>query len=114
MAAAASVSIMQWRRPDVDLTAIGDAGYRQLLSGSDVIVSGLEAFKRGILEWVRKPIMPPPPPPSQARSVFINADGTDLTVANEIQRECQRKLLMTALPMFGESAEAIRKDLAAN
>lgn len=111
-ARAAGVEIMQWRHPDLDVNGTGDPAYEAILSSETVVASGLEAFKRQILNWVRTPR----PKPSTARSatVFINADSKDLRVAKDIERECLRHALTTILPMAGPSSEANRKDLADN
>lgn len=111
-AKASGIEIMQWRRPDLDAGAVSDPACAALLNAETVVACGLEAFKRQILAWVRKPVLKPRVP--AASTVFINADSTDLSVAKEIERECLLHALTTILPMEGPSAEANRKDLADN
>lgn len=112
----ASVEIMQWRHPNLDVSQISDPMYRKLLTSETVVASGLEAFKNQILTWARrrKPESRKSTVKSQSPTIFINADDKDLTVAKEIERECLRHALTTVLPMNGPSSEANRKDLAEN
>ena len=113
-AKAAGVEIIQWRRSDLDVNAVADPTYRAILSAETVVASGLEAFKRQVLGWVRKPKAKPKPLATRSATVFINADDKDMTVAKEIERECLQHALTTILPMSGPSSEANRKDLTEN
>jgi hypothetical protein len=111
-AKAAGVEIMQWRHPDLDTTGVTDPNYANMLGAETVVVSGLEAFKRQILDWARKPLLKPLV--SRTSTVFINADDQDMDFAKAVERECLKKALTTILPMSGPSSEANRKDLAEN
>jgi len=113
-AKAAEVVVLQWRRPDLDLESVADAGYKAMLKGETVIASGLEAFKLQILKEVRKNQRPVPR--AKTSTVFINADDKDMKFAKEVERECVKNALTAILPMSGSSAEAesIRKDLEEN
>jgi hypothetical protein len=111
-AKAAGIPIMQWRHPDLDLTAISDSSYVTIVSAETVVACGFEAFKRQVLDWLRRPALKARAPRSS--TVFINADDRDLNIAKEIERECLRHALTTILPMSGPSSEANRKDLADN
>jgi len=113
-ARAAGVEIMQWRRPDLDTAAVSDPAYRTILTAETVVASGLEAFKRQVLNWVRKPQPKPKAAQMREATVFINADDKDMKVAKEIERECLQHAMTTILPMGGPSSEANRKDLTEN
>jgi hypothetical protein len=109
-ARAAQVPIMQWRHPELETSAVTDPLYREIVTAETVVSSGLEAFKRQILDWVREP--QPRPRCTRSSTVFINADDKDMTIAKQVERECLASALTTILPMFGPSSEANRKDLA--
>jgi hypothetical protein len=109
-ARAAQVPIMQWRHPELETSAVTDPLYREIVTAETVVSSGLEAFKRQILDWVREP--QPKPRCTRSSTVFINADDKDMTIAKQVERECLASALTTILPMFGPSSEANRKDLA--
>jgi hypothetical protein len=111
-ARASNVPILQWRHPDLALDTVGDPRYAEVLRGENVIACGFEAFKRQVLERLRKPATKAQLPRSS--TVFINADSKDLGVAKEIERECLKHALTTILPISCSSAEANRKDLADN
>lgn len=111
-AGAAGVKIVQWRHPALDFEEVGDASYRELLSGESVVATGLEAFKRLVLDRLQEPEAPPSRP--RPETVFINADRNDLSVAREIERECVKNALAAILPMAGPSSEANRRDLMDN
>jgi hypothetical protein len=111
-ARAGGIPIMQWRHPDLDVQAVADSVYRSLVAADTVVASGLEAFKRQILDWVRdSQRRPKRQPQARAATVFINADTSDMNVAREVERECLRHALTTVLPIVGASSEATRKDL---
>lgn len=111
-AKAVGVPIMQWRRPDLDVRTVTDPAYKAMLTADTVVASGLEAFKRQILDWVRDSVRRAQQPSgARAATVFINADSSDMNVAREVQRECLRLALTTVLPIAGASSEATRRDL---
>jgi hypothetical protein len=109
-AKAAKVPIMQWRHPEMDISGVTDISYWSVLNGETVVASGLEAFKRQILDWVREPR--PKPRVARSSTVFINADSKDMTFARQVERECLAHALTTILPMTSQSSEANRQDLA--
>jgi hypothetical protein len=113
-ARAKRTKIVQWRRPDADPAQVKDAKYRAILTADTVVASGLEAFKREILETLRKPDPKPAPAPGHPSMVFIDADANDLPFAKEIQKECLQRALTTIMPIAGKSSEQTRQDLADN
>ncbi len=111
-AAAPRVEMMQWRRPDLDTSAISNPTYKEVVTAETAVASGLEAFKRQILDWARK--RPHKIHELRNSTVFINADDKDMGVAKEVERECLANALTAILPMTGASSESAREDLTAN
>jgi hypothetical protein len=116
LAAGRGIPMLQWLRPDVDLDSVTDPAHAELLQGAHVIRVGLEAFKADIVKRLERK---PPPPPVQPSSggagqfVFINADGSDIQLAEELRKEFKNAGLTfrTAVPAFEGSAEDVRLDL---
>ena len=109
-----TVPTLQWRRPDIDLSAIRDDGHRLLLMGETVIGIGLESFKtevRGQLDKLRSTRSKQKQTPAL---VFINADQSDLAFARTIQNEFSKRNLTTAIPFFDGPATAVHEDLTEN
>jgi hypothetical protein len=54
--------------------------------------------------------------PSEEQFIFINADGSDLPLAEELRRELKNVggVLRTAVPALEGSAEDVRLDLEEN
>lgn len=111
MAATRGLPIMQWLRPDLDPTTVTDPQHARLLSGEHVMRIGLEAFKADIVKRVGKP--PPPPPPSE-QFIFINAEGSDLKLAEDLRQQFKGANLTAAIPVLQGSSEDVRLDLEEN
>jgi hypothetical protein len=110
-AAAHKVEILQWRRPDLDLSTLANERHRELLAGEHVMATGLESFKT---EALRRAMRPPPTDSRTAQDslVFVNADRDDLEIAKQIQQEFLNHALPAAIPKLdGGSAEEIRMDI---
>ncbi len=103
--------ILQWLRPDIDLASIADAQHASLLSGENVMRIGLEAFKADILRRVETP--PPSTPPAE-QFIFINADGMDIKIAEDLRREFTSANVSAAVPILQGSSEDVRLDLEEN
>jgi hypothetical protein len=115
LAAAHGLPVLQWLRPDIDPAAVADPAHAELLQGAGVMRVGFETFKADIVKRLeRKP--PPPPVPSEEQFIFINADGSDLPLAEELRRELKNVggALRTAVPALEGSAEDVRLDLEEN
>ncbi len=110
-AVARSLPIMQWLRPDTDPAGVADREHAKLLSGENVMRIGLEAFKADIVKRIGKP---PPPPPSGEQFIFINADGSDIKLAEDLRREFKSANLSAAVPILQGSSEDVRLDLEEN
>jgi hypothetical protein len=118
LALARKIPVLQWLRPDVDLDAINDPMYSELLSSPHVVRGTLESFKADIIRQIEKPEPGPGPKPGQAPSpdqyIFIDADASDLPLANELLKEFKSKNFSAAIPVLQGSSEDVRRDLEAN
>jgi hypothetical protein len=126
-----NVTILQWRRPDVDPAAITHWDKR-LLDGPEVLAMGLQEFMKEIKKTIERKIAEaekaaekekrqqqlagaPGGPAGQTEFVFINADSSDKEVASQLLSAFENKQdWMAAGPLFEGSAEDITKDLDAN
>jgi hypothetical protein len=111
MAVARNIPILQWLRPDVEPGAIIDSQHAALLEGENVMRIGLEAFKAEIVKRVEKE-PPAAPPPEQF--IFINADSSDLELAEHLRREFKSANFSAAVPILQGSSEDVRLDLEEN
>ncbi len=105
------VPILQWLRPDTDLASVSDPQHASLLSGEHIMRIGLEAFKADILKRIEKR---PPPPPPEEQFIFINADGSDTKIAEDLRREFTSAHVSAAVPILQGSSEDVRLDLEEN
>jgi len=112
-AATRGVPILQWLRPDIDPAMIADPPHASLLSGENVMRIGLESFKADIVKRLEKrPVSAPPP--SSEQFIFINADGSDLKIAEDLRREFTSAHVSAAVPILQGSSEDVRLDLEEN
>jgi hypothetical protein len=82
-----------------------------LLEGENVMRIGLEAFKAEIVKRLEKR---PPPETSAEQFIFINADRSDIDLAENLRREFRSANLSAAIPMLQGSTEDVRLDLEEN
>ena len=80
-------------------------------SGENVMRIGLEAFKADILRRVERKAAPAPPP---EQFIFINADGTDIKLAEDLRRELRGAHFSAAIPILEGSSQEVRLDLEEN
>lgn len=84
-AAQPGICLMQWRRSDIDVRAVGDNELHDLMQGETVTASTLASFQNSLLEWVKTPPKPPAKPQDASDAplfqVFINAEKTTDWVA---------------------------------
>jgi hypothetical protein len=114
-AVARGLPIMQWLRPDIDPATVVDREHAKLLSGENVMRIGLEAFKADVVKRLSKPPAPPPVPSlSPEQFIFINADGSDLKLAENLRAEFRNANLTAAIPILQGSSEDVRHDLEEN
>ncbi len=114
-AAGHSMPIVQWLRPDIDPATVTDQPHAALLSGENVMRIGLESFKADIVRRLEKPPAPPPPQaPADNEFVFINADGSDLNLAENLRHAFTSANVSAAIPILQGSSEDVRHDLEDN
>ncbi len=110
------LKILQWRHPDLDVTAVTHRD-KPLLEGPEVIAVGLEEFKGEILRFHAQLAKPAPPPVTFENGchVFIDADSSDKELADALLKIFDdRKNFTAARPLFEGSAKDILDDLEAN
>ena len=105
--------ILQWLRPDVDPVTVPDPEHAKLLSGEHVMRIGLEAFKADVVKRLSKPPAAPPQP-SPEQFIFINADGSDIKIAEDLRQQFKGANLTAAVPILQGSSEDVRLDLEEN
>ena len=112
MAVERQLPILQWLRPDVDISSVSDPQHQALLSGEHVRAVGLEAFKAEVLRKAQEvpaanvgPIDP---------FIFINADDADFDLAEFWRLQLVEKHIETAVPLRSGPADVVRKDREEN
>ncbi len=105
--------ILQWLRPDIDPVSIADPQHASLLAGENVMRIGLEAFKADIVKRAEKRPLAASQP-SAEQFIFINADGSDTNIAEDLRREFTSAHVSAAVPILQGSAEDVRLDLEEN
>ena len=104
--------ILQWRSRELDLASVKDPGHLALLESENVIATGIEEFKRAVVQETSKES--PPPTPSRGDLVFVNTDFPDRALAETVTKLLLKHGIGSILPLNqGEPAD-IRKDLEAN
>ncbi len=115
-AAAKNIDVLQWRRPDLQLSAVSNAEYRRLLDGPKVVAEDFISFKARVL---RQSAPPPPPPPvdlstfqDRARKfVFVNAHKNDSRIAIRMAKALSAEKLESRTPLWSGSSAELRSSL---
>jgi len=110
-AAARGLPILQWLKPDIDPATVADREHAQLLSGENVLKMGLEGFKADVVKVAKPPLAVSP---GEQQFIFINADGSDLKLAEDLRQEFKSANLTAAIPVLQGSSEDVRLDLEEN
>jgi hypothetical protein len=106
-------TIVQWRSRDLDVDQVRDSDYRHLLEGSTVRATGLEEFKRAVVEEAfRTP--KPAPPPSPNVMVFVNADSPDHELADAVGKWLFNHDIEYSMPLAQGEPSEVREDLEEN
>jgi|GEM_PF-1496213 len=107
-----------WRHPEVNVEDVANSNYLNLLQDKRVITSSLESFKTEAVAMLNAFTTQPAPEEDDEDPidslVYINADRSDLAVAQEIQSQLQDHNIPVVMPTFEGSAEEIRLDLEEN
>jgi len=117
-----AIPVLQWRRPDLDVAAVGHWD-KPLLAGPDVLAMGLQEFVKEILKTLKRAMAAAAAAAAAAslssattsEFLFINADLNDKELAEQLLEAFgQNPNLMAAGPLYEGSADDITKDLDAN
>jgi hypothetical protein len=112
--------VLRWCEASVKVDEVTDEGLRQLLNDKDVLIQGLEAFKKEVVKRLEKPPEPPPAPAAAAqpagqrgsgRIVFINAEQRDMQLAEELSKEVESEGFHATFPLRGATPQQIRSNL---
>jgi len=114
MAVARKLPVLQWLRSDIEPATIFDPQHAELLEGEHVMRIGLEAFKADVVRRTEKKTPPAPVSGSPEQFIFINADGSDIRLAEDIRKEFKSANFSAAVPMLQGSSEDVRLDLEEN
>jgi hypothetical protein len=111
IAVAAGTPVLSWRDRSVDLESVRDAEHRQLLENARA--SGLEEFKRTVLDAARRAPEAPKAAPLSVM-VFVNAESRDRELARSVGKALMEHQVECYWPLESGSPEAIRRDLEEN
>ncbi|MCP4698786.1 MAG: toll/interleukin-1 receptor domain-containing protein [Gammaproteobacteria bacterium] len=117
--------VLQWRDPNLDLSAIIEPGQNALLDSAMVMAMQFGEFKQHIAQQLKRnrpPVKSPDKSPdnpvnSLDNLVFINATAEDMDLANKIKDFLEKNGISYSLPLensFITKASDIRKDLEQN
>jgi hypothetical protein len=109
---AGSSEILQWRKPDLDLSKVMDEQHLKLLQGATVLAIGIEEFKAKVVERCREAEPPPVAPEYEdALFVFIITESSDRPVAHTIAQTLQRKQIGFQISAESKIRKHLREDL---
>ncbi|MEO1199878.1 MAG: toll/interleukin-1 receptor domain-containing protein [Pseudomonadota bacterium] len=112
--------ILQWRAPDLDLSAIKDDQHIALLTGNRVMGNlTLETFKATIVDHATIPPEEDEPEPEVAAAadggdvpeIFVNANDDDDGLIDQIMTKLDDMGVNIYAPMNDDNAERIREEL---
>jgi hypothetical protein len=112
------LTVLQWRRPDLDIAPITHWD-KPLLEGPDVLAMGLQEFIKEIRKTIERASAAAAAAERKTAPksdfLFINADSSDKELADQLLQAFENKQdWMAAGPLFEGSADDITKDLDAN
>ncbi|MEA2906571.1 MAG: hypothetical protein QOI12_3958 [Alphaproteobacteria bacterium] len=106
--------VLQWRRPDLDVSTITHWD-KPLLDGPQVLAMGLQEFMKEIRKTFERKAAPIERAPAKTDFLFINADRSDKDLTDQLLKAFENNQeWMAAAPLFEGSADEITKDLDAN
>ncbi|MCP4381089.1 MAG: TIR domain-containing protein [Hyphomicrobiales bacterium] len=116
LAEAAGLKIMQWRSPDLTEEGMNDENHRELLFGEKVAAIGFESFKANLRKLATEPPPAPPDEDEEAEDysdapLFINADSTDQSVAEQLFEKVRDQRVPVMLSQPHGDAKDVRQDL---
>jgi hypothetical protein len=108
------ITIVQWLSRDVDVGQVDDAPHRALLESDTLRACPIEELKQTVMNELRRQPEPPPRPRSAELLVFVNSDGPDRGLAEEICRILDSQGLGYSLAMQAGDPADVRSDLEGN
>jgi len=81
------VKVVQWRRRDLDVSAVALPAHRARLEAPTVIADGLEEFKRLVTQAARQAATPIDPD----KILFCRADASDVALCTELNRVLEKR-----------------------
>lgn len=108
-ASASGKPLLIWRHPLIDTDLMPSSPHKTLLMSKEVIVSGLESFKTEVVRNLKA--TQEPEPMSTPSMIYIGADRSDLSVAQQIQEMLREHNFPVSIPTFEGTSEEIRQDL---
>jgi hypothetical protein len=114
--------VLQWRRPDLDVTSLTHWD-KPLLQGPDVLAMGLQEFTKEIRKTFERAAAAVAAAAAAAERknapasefLFINADSSDKELTDQLLKAFEQSPnVMAAGPLYEGSADDITKDLDAN
>lgn len=107
------IPVMQWRAREIDVATVEDTAQRGLLDQETVRACAMEEFKQAIIDELQRAPAPHKPKPSDIL-VFVNTDGPDRRLAEEIGKFLVDQGVGYTMPLQTGSPEEVRKDLEEN
>lgn len=116
LAERAGVPVLQWRSRELDAKTVGDPHLKGLLHRATVQATGLEEFKRNVVERLRALDRPLPAPVRSggAKFVFINSDKADRELATTIRKALEERRFGVAVMLDSGPPEELREFLEVN
>jgi hypothetical protein len=115
LAAASGKPVLQWRPPELDLSAVESEEHRTVLSGTTVRAEGLESFKNNIMDFLRRPKEEPPPTSQHGSAlVFVNMESQDHELGRQVCDVLEGQGVGYSLPLSSGTPAEIREDLELN
>ena len=113
-----SLELLQWRDPALDLATIKSESHRRLLSGPIVRASGIEEFRRAILDALTKGGSAASPAPAagaaateQAFSIYVQADSADRDLEDAVVEALKAIDVVPVIPRDGDADESFARGL---
>jgi hypothetical protein len=110
-----AVSILVWRRPDLDLASIVHRD-RELLSVPEMLTMSFQSFKSEVIREIeqaglKEKQLAPKESLGSDLLVFVNSVQEDQMVAHRVQRDFEHNGCTALLPLYGGDAAVWREDL---
>jgi TIR domain-containing protein len=112
-----SLKILQWRESGLDLASVKSESHRLLLSGPNVRASGIEEFRRAIVDALTNGGGPTSPElvagaaRAQTFSIFVQADTADRDLGNAVVEALKAIDVVPVIPSPDDAGESFARGL---